>query len=124
MRGEVLDVAVAREDDHLGHDGDGLAVNGKGPEHLHGRPAVVADEKGEDGARRDDELPVLERVLLLLVRDAPRLPEADHIHDGRGGEDVEDLHDGVVHGEEVGEEVEVAAYEDEEVQLLRLEGDA
>lgn len=59
--------------------------------------------------------------VLVPVVGAAHLRVAAHVpDDGGGGADEDDLHDGVVERDVVGEEVEVPSDEHRQVQLLRL----
>ena len=60
----------------------------------------------------------------VVAAGAPVL-ELHEVEGVRGGRDEEELHGGVVDGDErVGDEVDIAGEEDDEVEELRLEGDA
>ncbi|GMF15745.1 unnamed protein product [Phytophthora fragariaefolia] len=123
VAGEVLHLSVALQQDELRDDGDGLEVDGEGPEDLHDLELLVEDER-QQRAGQHGELEVQEGVVRLVVRAAEGLLEADDVHDGAREEQEQQLHDGVVHAHEVEEQVHVAGHEHEEEKLLRLERDA
>lgn len=93
------------------------------PPHLAEGKVLIDDER-KDETRRHGELPVAERVLGLVIRGFVGVDVAQHVDDGAGGDEVEDLHERVEQGDVIVKEVEVARHKDEEVEFLGSPGDA
>ncbi len=60
----------------------------------------------------------------MIGYSAEGFPELHEVYYERGGGDEEDLHERVVHGDEVHEEVEIPHAEHYQVQFLGLAGQA
>jgi len=78
----------------------------------------------ENDARPYGKVPVQEGVLCVFIVVLVRLRVSNHVDNVSGSGDVEDLHDAVVKAVVGREEVQVARDENDQVQLLRLDGDA
>lgn len=87
-----LDLASALNEEELGENGDGLEVDGEGPEELVDGEIVV-EEKRKNG-RGNDEKEHAERVVLFVVR--VLVLDAHQIDGGDGGGEKNHLHDRVV----------------------------
>jgi hypothetical protein len=123
VRGEVLDLAVLLHHVQLRDHRHCLQVDGEGPGHLERGGVVLVDRDPEQQAREDEPV-VREVVELGVVSRALRHPSAHHVNDREREHDEDDLHDRVVDGEVIPEEIDVPRAEDEHVELLRLERDA
>ena len=99
-----------------------MAENGT---YLHEVKALDehCDERHES-TRSNSELPMEKGVLSFIVLCLERLRLVDHKDDISRGGNVEDLHDGIVDRIEGGEEVEITANKDNEIELLGLHRDA
>lgn len=105
--------------EELGEDGHGLQVDGEGPEYLQGREAVVLQKRQAcDG----DQQELQAEGVVLAVK---RFPEfhVDHVHGDVGAYQKNDLHHGVVGGDEGCEQVQVAGCEDKGEKDLALPRD-
>ena len=120
--GYIFDLPVALHKDQLGENGQGFEVLGKRPEDFKPVPSVV-HQNGQNYARRYGKFPVKESVplLLLLVRRAPRVLLAHHVHYRPGQGKVEQLHNHQVGVPSVGKDVQIPGREHQHVHFLRLE---
>lgn len=120
VAGDGLRLAGLAHHEELGQNGHTLQVDGEGPEDFH-RAELMVQDQGQQGAGTQQELNP-ESIMVAVVGGL----ELDiHQVDGGGrGADKEDLHDGVVDGDEVGDEVQVAGHEHNEEEDLRLARDA
>jgi len=104
MRGYGLSLAGFLHHEQLRQDGRRLQVDGEGPQDLH-QTKFVVEHKGQDCSRTKQKLnpkSVMVRVIGGLKLQVHQVDSAE----GRGQE--EDLHDGVVQRDVVGEQVQVA----------------
>lgn len=106
---QVLHFTVPLQDDQLGKNGDGLEVDGESPQEINDVVDFVRlDEVGNTGnndARKDSKFPMEERVLGSIVGGCDWFPETNGVDHGRGGDDVEYFHAGVVERVKLGEEI-------------------
>jgi hypothetical protein len=128
VSGQVLNLTIPLQNNQLGQDGDGLEVDGKSPQEIHGlEDHTFLDQMGDQGhygARRHGEFPVKEGILSLIVSGADGFFVFNGVDYESGGEDVKNFHAGVVVGVKCGEEVKVSSDEDEEVKLVGAHGDS
>merc|ERR1719278_737115 len=103
---------LARLADHeeLGEDGDALQVDGEGPEDLHHTELVVEDDSQEGGRGQEELHP--EGVVVAIIGGFEF--EIHQIDGPSGAADEEELHDGVVQADEVGQEVQISRHEHNE----------
>ena len=119
---DVFDVLEAVDHGELGDDGERLEPDAEGPEEVDGVEGLVDDDGGEQGG--PVEVVVREGVRLAVHTQAEGLLDLHEV-DGVGGEgDEDDLHDEDVERLPAEEEVEVAADEDGEEELLGAVGEA
>ena len=120
MAGDSLGLASLGDHKQLGQDGDGLQVDGEGPEDLHDAPLVV-EQHGQQGRGSNQKLHT-EGVVITIVGSFKF--EVHEIHGGSRTRDEEDLHDCVVDADEVGDQVQVPGHEHEQEQDLALARDS
>ena len=116
VAGDALGLPGLGHHEQLGQDGDGLQVDRERPEDFHHGELMV--ENQAEKQRGTDKKLDPEGVVVAVVGGLEL-----HVHqiDGSGSRaDEEELHGGVVEGDEGGEEVEVARTEDGQEEDLRL----
>lgn len=118
--GNGLGFPSLADHEELGQDGHRFQVDRESPEDLQGSETIVLQE-GEANDWDQEKLQA-ERVILTVKR----FPEfsIDHVHCDIGAEEENQLHDCVVDGDEVGEQVQVPGSEDEREKDLALPRDA
>jgi len=105
--------------EELRYNSDGLEVDREGPKHFkYGE--VFVHQESKDGAG-DEEVQDLETIGLLVIGITVWCFEC-HEEDNSGRSDEEDdLHNPVVHGVKVVEEVDITGQKDKYIQTLGLE---
>jgi len=120
VRGDRFGLSSLADHEQLGQNGDGLQVNGKGPQYFHDVERMINHQRNQ--RRGNQEKLYSESVMIAVVGG---FEFEQHEIDGPvRGSDEEDLHDGVVNRDEVGQQVQVARRENEREQDLRLARDA
>jgi len=120
MGGDGFGLSGLANHEQLGEDGDGLQVDGKGPQNLHNVERMINDQRNKG---RGNEQELYSECVMIAVVGCLEF-EQHEINGSVGGGDEEDLHDGVVDRNEVGQQVQVARREDQRKQDLRLARDA
>ena len=118
MTGEVFNHKHFVKHDDLWHESDSLKPQREAPAESPGGPASVQDASQDESHRNED--PVRELVTQGVIGRAERHLKLHEVDGQAGGCDEEDLHEGVVHGDEVHEQVRVAHQEHKQVDLLSL----
>lgn len=82
---------------------------------LNRSSAAIYERAGGGGSKTRGQAVLVVGVAVL---------HPNEVDDGKGGAEENDLHDGVVEGGEVPEDVEVACHKHQRIHFLRLERDA
>ena len=116
VAGDALSLPGFGHHEQLGQDGDRLQIDGERPEDFHHGELMVEHQSKKQ--RGSDEKFNPKGVMVAVIGGL----ELDvHQIDGSGSRaNKEELHGGVVEGDEGGEEVEVARTEDGQEEDLRL----
>ena len=115
-----LRLAGLADHEELGEDGDALQVDGECPEDLHHTELVVEDDS-QEGGRGQEELHS-EGVVVAIIGGFEF--EIHQIDGPSGAADEEELHNGVVEADEVGQQVQISRHENNEKQSLALARDS
>lgn len=149
MACQVLDFSVSLQENQLWDDRDCLQVDGELPKGLRQEsnkstlislfqttqivPTYLHDIKASEcqgchqrqhGTWSNSKLPVQKRIVRSVVGAFEWFCSSHHVYNVGGNGDVQNFHDRVIIGVESGEKIEIARDEDQEVQLLCLDGDA
>ena len=116
VAGDALSLPGFGHHEQLGQDGDRLQVDGERPKDFHHRELMVEHQSKEQ--RGTDEKFNPKGVMVAVIGSLEL--DVHQIDSGGSRADKEELHSGVVEGDEGGEEVEVARTEDGQEEDLRL----
>ena len=119
MSCQVLDVPDVLQHLQLRNNGHCFQVNAESPDDFK-RSELLIEQERKDEARRNQVQDVFERVCLWVVGDFVRLLGLHQVNYVCSGEDEAYFHYGVVEGDEVQEQVYVAAAEHQQVDFLGL----
>lgn len=119
----VVSLGVLQQED-LGEDGDRLQVLAKGPKDGAELMKGLAVEQQSKNHAGNDQVAEAEGVVVSVVCCSPGVLVTHQVADEVARGQEEELHNGVVEGDEGNEEVEVAGGEDDGVEELSSKGDA
>ena len=127
ISGQVLHLAVALQDNELGHNGNALQQNTKRPQEFRNRKVGNSrsdemNQKCQDttGGRR--KLPVQKGILSLFVGALDRFLEFDGVNDRRSRCNVNHFHNRVVEGVKCREEIQIPSHENRQIELVGFDG--
>lgn len=127
VSGQVLHLAVALQDNQLGHDGNALQQNTKSPQEFHHRKVGNSrsdemNEKGQDttGGRR--KLPMQKGILSLFVGALDWFLEFDGVNDRRSRSNVNQFHNRVVERVKCRKEIQIPSHENRQIELVGFDG--
>lgn len=124
---QVFHLAVSLQDNQLGHDGNALQQNTKGPQKFQHRESGnprpnEMNEKSQDGTGSRRKLPMQEGILALFVGALDWFLEFDGVNDRRSRCNVDQFHNRVVKRVICREEIQISSHKNRKVEFVGLDG--